>query len=82
MAIFDPRLQVVQLSASASQQVVPYAVLWNRRFSYYVRQQQPRVRVLLHFEGSLDGAIGAGFPLGAGIGPVDHAWRIRQPVSG
>jgi hydroxymethylpyrimidine/phosphomethylpyrimidine kinase len=28
------------------------------------------------------GAIGAGFPLGAGIGPVDHAWRIRQPVSG
>ena len=28
------------------------------------------------------GAIAAGFPLGAGIGPVDHAWRIRQPVSG
>jgi hydroxymethylpyrimidine/phosphomethylpyrimidine kinase len=28
------------------------------------------------------GAIRAGFPLGAGIGPVDHAWRIRQPVSG
>jgi hydroxymethylpyrimidine/phosphomethylpyrimidine kinase len=28
------------------------------------------------------GAIEAGFPLGAGIGPVDHAWRIRQPVSG
>jgi hydroxymethylpyrimidine/phosphomethylpyrimidine kinase len=28
------------------------------------------------------GAIGGGFPLGAGIGPVDHAWRIRQPVSG
>jgi hydroxymethylpyrimidine/phosphomethylpyrimidine kinase len=28
------------------------------------------------------GAISAGFPLGAGIGPVDHAWRIRQPVSG
>jgi hydroxymethylpyrimidine/phosphomethylpyrimidine kinase len=27
------------------------------------------------------GAIDAGFPLGAGIGPVDHAWRIRQPVS-
>src|SRR6266851_389963 len=27
------------------------------------------------------GAIGGGFPLGAGIGPVDHAWRIRQPVS-
>lgn len=27
------------------------------------------------------GAIEAGFPLGAGIGPVDHAWRIRQPVS-
>ncbi|MFI0450493.1 bifunctional hydroxymethylpyrimidine kinase/phosphomethylpyrimidine kinase [Actinomadura sp. 6N118] len=23
------------------------------------------------------GAIAAGFPLGAGIGPVDHAWRIR-----
>jgi hydroxymethylpyrimidine/phosphomethylpyrimidine kinase len=28
------------------------------------------------------GAIAGGFPLGAGIGPVDHAWRIRQPVSG
>jgi hydroxymethylpyrimidine/phosphomethylpyrimidine kinase len=27
------------------------------------------------------GAIGGGFPLGAGIGPVDHAWRIRQPAS-
>ncbi len=24
------------------------------------------------------GAIDGGFPLGAGIGPVDHAWRIRQ----
>ena len=23
------------------------------------------------------GAIAAGFPLGAGIGPVDHAWRLR-----
>ncbi len=23
------------------------------------------------------GAIGGGFPLGAGIGPVDHAWRLR-----
>jgi hydroxymethylpyrimidine/phosphomethylpyrimidine kinase len=23
------------------------------------------------------GAIGAGFPLGAGIGPVDHGWRLR-----
>jgi len=29
----------------------------------------------------LTGAIEGGFPLGAGIGPVDHAWRIRQPVS-
>ncbi len=27
------------------------------------------------------GAIDGGFPLGAGIGPVDHAWRIRQLVS-
>lgn len=27
------------------------------------------------------GAIEGGFPLGAGIGPVDHAWRIRQPVT-
>ena len=26
------------------------------------------------------GAIDGGFPLGAGIGPVDHAWRNRQPV--
>ncbi|HTR68954.1 MAG TPA: bifunctional hydroxymethylpyrimidine kinase/phosphomethylpyrimidine kinase [Mycobacteriales bacterium] len=25
----------------------------------------------------LTGAIGAGFPLGAGIGPVDHGWRWR-----
>jgi len=27
----------------------------------------------------LTGAIDGGFPLGAGIGPVDHGWRIRQP---
>lgn len=27
------------------------------------------------------GAIGGGFPLGAGIGPVDHGWRMRQPAS-
>jgi hydroxymethylpyrimidine/phosphomethylpyrimidine kinase len=27
------------------------------------------------------GAIGAGFPLGAGIGPVDHGWRMRAGVS-
>jgi hydroxymethylpyrimidine/phosphomethylpyrimidine kinase len=27
------------------------------------------------------GAIGAGFALGAGIGPVDHGWRLRQPAS-
>lgn len=26
-------------------------------------------------------AIAAGFPLGAGIGPVDHGWRMRTPVS-
>jgi hydroxymethylpyrimidine/phosphomethylpyrimidine kinase len=26
------------------------------------------------------GAIAAGFPLGAGIGPVDHGWRLRAPV--
>ncbi|HUJ05480.1 MAG TPA: bifunctional hydroxymethylpyrimidine kinase/phosphomethylpyrimidine kinase [Streptosporangiaceae bacterium] len=26
------------------------------------------------------GAIDGGFPLGSGIGPVDHAWRIRQLV--
>ncbi|MGW1894287.1 bifunctional hydroxymethylpyrimidine kinase/phosphomethylpyrimidine kinase [Streptomyces sp. NPDC002004] len=25
------------------------------------------------------GAIAAGFPLGAGIGPVDHGWRFRAP---
>jgi hydroxymethylpyrimidine/phosphomethylpyrimidine kinase len=25
------------------------------------------------------GAIDGGFPLGTGIGPVDHAWRMRQP---
>ncbi|MDL4771673.1 MULTISPECIES: bifunctional hydroxymethylpyrimidine kinase/phosphomethylpyrimidine kinase [Thermomonosporaceae] len=25
------------------------------------------------------GAIAAGFPLGAGIGPVDHGWRLRAP---
>jgi hydroxymethylpyrimidine/phosphomethylpyrimidine kinase len=26
------------------------------------------------------GAVAAGFPLGAGIGPVDHGWRWRAPV--
>jgi len=26
------------------------------------------------------GAIAAGFPLGSGIGPVDHAWRLRAPA--
>ncbi|MFC0041255.1 bifunctional hydroxymethylpyrimidine kinase/phosphomethylpyrimidine kinase [Actinomadura rayongensis] len=28
------------------------------------------------------GAIAAGFPLGAGIGPVDHGWRIRAERPG
>jgi hydroxymethylpyrimidine/phosphomethylpyrimidine kinase len=27
------------------------------------------------------GAIAAGFPLGAGIGPVDHGWRLRAATS-
>jgi hydroxymethylpyrimidine/phosphomethylpyrimidine kinase len=27
------------------------------------------------------GAIAAGFPLGAGIGPVDHGWRLRADTS-
>jgi hydroxymethylpyrimidine/phosphomethylpyrimidine kinase len=27
------------------------------------------------------GAIANGFPLGAGIGPVDHGWRIRPPAA-
>jgi hydroxymethylpyrimidine/phosphomethylpyrimidine kinase len=27
------------------------------------------------------GAIAAGFPLGAGIGPVDHGWQLRAPVA-
>jgi hydroxymethylpyrimidine/phosphomethylpyrimidine kinase len=27
------------------------------------------------------GAIAGGFPLGAGIGPVDHGWRLREPGS-
>jgi hydroxymethylpyrimidine/phosphomethylpyrimidine kinase len=27
------------------------------------------------------GAIAAGFPLGAGIGPVDHGWRLRARTS-
>ena len=27
------------------------------------------------------GAIAAGFPLGAGIGPVDHAWRLRRAAA-
>ena len=26
------------------------------------------------------GAIAAGFPLGGGIGPVDHAWRHRREL--
>lgn len=26
------------------------------------------------------GAIAGGFPLGSGIGPVDHGWRLRTPV--
>jgi hydroxymethylpyrimidine/phosphomethylpyrimidine kinase len=30
----------------------------------------------------LTGAIAAGFPLGAGIGPVDHGWRWRTPLPG
>ncbi len=28
------------------------------------------------------GAIAGGFALGAGIGPVDHAWRLREPAPG
>jgi hydroxymethylpyrimidine/phosphomethylpyrimidine kinase len=29
----------------------------------------------------LTGAIAGGYPLGAGIGPVDHGWRLRHPAS-
>jgi hydroxymethylpyrimidine/phosphomethylpyrimidine kinase len=29
----------------------------------------------------LTGAIAGGYPLGSGIGPVDHGWRLRQPTS-
>jgi hydroxymethylpyrimidine/phosphomethylpyrimidine kinase len=29
----------------------------------------------------ITGSIRAGFPLGEGIGPVDHAWRLRQRIS-
>jgi hydroxymethylpyrimidine/phosphomethylpyrimidine kinase len=29
----------------------------------------------------IEGAIAGGFPLGAGIGPVDHGWQLRQPAS-
>ncbi|MER6916205.1 bifunctional hydroxymethylpyrimidine kinase/phosphomethylpyrimidine kinase [Streptomyces sp. NPDC000594] len=29
----------------------------------------------------ITGAIAAGFPLGDGIGPVDHGWRFREPLS-
>jgi hydroxymethylpyrimidine/phosphomethylpyrimidine kinase len=29
----------------------------------------------------ITGAIRAGFSLGSGVGPVDHAWRMRQGVS-
>ncbi len=25
----------------------------------------------------ISGAVAAGFPLGAGIGPTDHLWRLR-----
>jgi hydroxymethylpyrimidine/phosphomethylpyrimidine kinase len=27
------------------------------------------------------GAISAGFPLGAGIGPVDHGWQLRTALA-
>jgi hydroxymethylpyrimidine/phosphomethylpyrimidine kinase len=30
----------------------------------------------------LTGAIRAGFPLGAGTGPVDHGWRLRATQRG
>jgi hydroxymethylpyrimidine/phosphomethylpyrimidine kinase len=30
----------------------------------------------------ITGAIAGGFPLGSGIGPVDHAWRMREPRPG
>ncbi|GLF98969.1 bifunctional hydroxymethylpyrimidine kinase/phosphomethylpyrimidine kinase [Streptomyces yaizuensis] len=29
----------------------------------------------------ITGAIAAGFALGSGIGPVDHGWRFREPLS-
>lgn len=30
----------------------------------------------------LTGALAGGFPLGAGLGPVDHGWRLRIPHGG
>jgi hydroxymethylpyrimidine/phosphomethylpyrimidine kinase len=31
---------------------------------------------------SVAGAIKGGFPLGAGIGPVDHGWQLRRRQAG
>lgn len=43
----------------------------------YVAQGQSVPEAVASAKQFISGAVHAGFPLGAGIGPVDHAWRWR-----
>ncbi|WP_328992421.1 bifunctional hydroxymethylpyrimidine kinase/phosphomethylpyrimidine kinase [Kribbella sp. NBC_01245] len=43
----------------------------------YVAQGQSVPEAVASAKQYISGAVHAGFPLGAGIGPVDHAWRWR-----
>ncbi|MFC0628457.1 bifunctional hydroxymethylpyrimidine kinase/phosphomethylpyrimidine kinase [Kribbella deserti] len=44
----------------------------------YVAQGQSVPEAVASAKQYISGAVHAGFPLGAGIGPVDHAWRWRS----
>lgn len=44
----------------------------------YVAQGQSVPEAVASAKQFISGAVHAGFPLGAGIGPVDHAWRWRS----
>jgi subtilisin family serine protease len=75
MAIFDPRLQFVHSSILEERgaPTIGDLLAWGT-FGVHMRGGQPHTRVLLDFEGSLGGAIEAGFQPTSVVEPLAAGW--------